>query len=600
MVVALFAIARLGGTMADRDVAAAVWGETSEVTPKDGADATLTRLYAVAGQLTATAKKRGLDGKLRKLPSPRVGSPEAERYQKMITTVDTVEGGTWSGVALPLRAALWEVTITGAPRLDSPLPKAVSWITEQDVTSGGDFVVGDGSNGRIYRLFETAKAPADDELPFASAVTGSGLPEPEGVNPYIRTAWGIGIVAAAFFLAGGALSVWTGNSMSNARNLLMTTNPTLQYELLAAVTEACAADYKAFPNGQQSTVCGNVLQANAVPPKKEGLYGWPDVARAKSVLATAKTCPANPSSDGCNTIWRAAIQVDQMHSWTTGIFEILHSASAYLTGATSVAGSASILVPFLMLVSGIAGVTVALGLGTKQRVAGVWIDNRNRVSLARAQVTMWTVVALAGYGVFALFNIGFAGIAGAAAVAAGASAAEAADIAKFGAFPVIPASVAAALGIAAVSPMLSALILPTKDADLTVRGSEADLRKRGAPFFGAESEGLDKRPSPRLASIADIFMGEEKVNADTVDVSRLQNVVITVTLVLGFFSILVAMTTIDAAQLIGAKASIFKTLPELGATFTSLLFVSHATYLVAKAHDARTPDSTEKSEKKNP
>lgn len=82
-------------------------------------------------------------------------------------------------------------------------------------------------------------------------------------------------------------------------------------------------------------------------------------------------------------------------------------------------------------------------------------------------------------------------------------------------------------------------------------------------------------------------MGEEKANAETVDVSRLQNVVITVTLVLGFFSYLIAQTTVGATQLIGAKSAIFTTLPELGATFTSLLLASHATYLISKAHDAR-------------
>jgi hypothetical protein len=85
-------------------------------------------------------------------------------------------------------------------------------------------------------------------------------------------------------------------------------------------------------------------------------------------------------------------------------------------------------------------------------------------------------------------------------------------------------------------------------------------------------------------------MGEEKANADTVDVSRLQNVVITVTLVLGFFSYLVAMTSsINAATILSATREIFTSLPELGTTFTSLLLVSHATYLVAKAHDSRSP-----------
>ena len=73
--------------------------------------------------------------------------------------------------------------------------------------------------------------------------------------------------------------------------------------------------------------------------------------------------------------------------------------------------------------------------------------------------------------------------------------------------------------------------------------------------------------SPRLASIADIFVGEEKANADTVDVSRLQNVVITVTLVLGFFSLLLEMTSsITATTMLGAKGAVFRRLPELGAT----------------------------------
>ena len=94
-------------------------------------------------------------------------------------------------------------------------------------------------------------------------------------------------------------------------------------------------------------------------------------------------------------------------------------------------------------------------------------------------------------------------------------------------------------------------------------------------------------------------MGEEKANADTVDVSRLQNVVITGTLVLGYFSVLIATMTIDAAKVIGAKQAIFASLPDVNATFASLLLVSHATYLVSKAHDARAPSTTGEPEKKN-
>jgi hypothetical protein len=192
--------------------------------------------------------------------------------------------------------------------------------------------------------------------------------------------------------------------------------------------------------------------------------------------------------------------------------------------------------------------------------------------------------------VFAMFNIGFAGIV-----------ASSADLATYQAFPGIPASIAAALGVATVSPMLSALILPTKDQagkdlEFKINGGTTDLRKRGVPFFGAESAGLDKRQSAALASIADIFMGEEKANADTVDVARLQNVVITITLVLGFFSLLIGMTSnITAPALLGANGAVFTTLPEVGTAFTSLLIASHATYLVAKAFDANDQGPLERN-----
>lgn len=67
---------------------------------------------------------------------------------------------------------------------------------------------------------------------------------------------------------------------------------------------------------------------------------------------------------------------------------------------------------------------------------------------------------------------------------------------------------------------------------------------------------------------------------------------ISATLVLGFFSILVAMTTIGAAELIGAKGSVFTSSPELGETFTALLVASRATYLSTKAHVPRRLNQT--------
>ncbi|WFU51889.1 hypothetical protein [Sinorhizobium terangae] len=306
--------------MADTDVLAIVWGETSGATSKDGSTAAEARLEAVVSKLAAGAKKRGLDNKLRKLPPPRVGATEEARYKRVMATVDAVEAGSWSGATLPARAALWEVTVNGSPRVDQPLPQGVSWITEEGVTSGGDFVTADGSDGRVYRLFESDKVPADHELPFASALTGSGLPQLGGKNPYNRVAWGIGIVAAIVFVLGGALSVWAGRSMSDARNILVTSNPAYQYELLARTTELCAADHKLLPNGAQSAVCGKLLRGNDIPPPTNGQRH--DFPAAVSVLSDAIACPTDPSNDGCNTIWRAALDVSQEHSWRGPIFTL--------------------------------------------------------------------------------------------------------------------------------------------------------------------------------------------------------------------------------------------------------------------------------------
>jgi hypothetical protein len=83
-------------------------------------------------------------------------------------------------------------------------------------------------------------------------------------------------------------------------------------------------------------------------------------------------------------------------------------------------------------------------------------------------------------------------------------------------------------------------------------------------------------------------MGEENANSDTVDVARLQNVLITITLVFGFFSLLLEwMSDIKMVTMLNAREAIFQSLPQLSATFTSLLGLSHATYLISKSHDAR-------------
>jgi hypothetical protein len=440
--------------------------------------------------------------------------------------------------------------------------------------------------GRTIDVFSRAAAPgAAATAPLVNALSGTGVPTGRvaatseaakvDTNRHRKLTWGLGIVGVLFFIAGGAMSALSGLSAAGARNSLQTIDPDRQSAVVLQTAAVCRQDSHALPPTSAAPICQGldaVKTAGDVPKLPSD--------KIDQIFKVARGCHGTGKdgevSSDCSTLWRAAVAADQDQAWKRSYFAWSYAASAYLTSIKADAGSSSIALPFLITIIGIAGLMIALGLGTEGRVAGIWIDSRNRVSLARAQVTLWTAVALSGYLILAMFNVGFAEILDAPR-----------QLADYNAFPSIPGSIAAALGIATGSTMLSPLILNTKvdSADGPVF-EEQDLKKRGTPFFGNASSGLDTNDTPQLASIADIFMGEEEANADSVDVSRLQNVVITITLVMSFFYFLLEqMSNIKMAAMLSAANAIFDSLPPVGATFASLLAVSHATYLVAKSHD---------------
>jgi hypothetical protein len=444
-------------------------------------------------------------------------------------------------------------------------------------------------SGRTIDVFSRA-APvgATGTAPLVNALSGTGLRTGRveatndsgktNPNPRPRMAWFLGIAGVLFFIAGGAMSALSGLSAAGARNSLVTADPGRQSALVLQTADVCRKESQTLPPRPAGPGSKAICQdLDAVKTAIDVLKMPQD--KIDQIFDAARGCHStdkdkNVSSD-CNTLWRAAVAADQDQAWKRSYFAWTYAASAYLTSIKADAGSSSIALPFLITVIGVAGLIIALGLGTKGRVAGVWIDARNRVSLARAQVTLWTAVALSGYLILAMFNVGFAEILPAPQ-----------NIADYSAFPTIPTSIIAALGIATGSTMLSPLILGTKDSRSGPILEEQDLKRRGAPFFGNATSGLSKNDSAKLASITDVFMGEEQGNADTVDVSRLQNVMITITLVLSFFYFLLEeMSNIKINAMLGANNAVFDSLPPLGATFASLLAVSHASYLVAKAYD---------------
>jgi hypothetical protein len=278
--------------------------------------------------------------------------------------------------------------------------------------------------------------------------------------------------------------------------------------------------------------------------------------------------------------------------------------SGWFAKASPTTGSLSLALPTTLLLLAIALLVVALGLGEQGRVFGVWISPQNRMSLARMQVSLWTIVVLGAYAAMTLFNIGMLSepLRVENMLAVGATDPSIRDaatsaVARLVIFPSIPPMILSALGIAVASPMLSALI--TSGAD---KGTSVDLQdetqkkdKSGiGRFVDPTGDGtLEQRPTPMHASLVDFFVGEHENDKHLIDVSRLQNAVITVILVSGYAALLFGFVRdIAPDAIVGAlrdKTSVFPALPDPGGIFTTLLAASHAIYLIAKKATTSTP-----------
>jgi hypothetical protein len=222
----------------------------------------------------------------------------------------------------------------------------------------------------------------------------------------------------------------------------------------------------------------------------------------------------------------------------------------------------------------IVGFLAVLGFALTGRCAGIIIDNRAKVSLSKFQMTLWSVVVISSLITIVALNLHYysVGLNGEQAATLHLRSPEDYD-------PVdikIPAELLVALGISGFSLVATPLILSTKsetpptqaDLDRTLRRlglSETDVSNAGKVFG---------RTKPDLALWADMFRGDELGNAATVDLSKVQQFLITLLLVgtyCGF--LLVALR----------KEGPIGTLPPLSEGFVWLMSISHASYLAFKA-----------------
>lgn len=197
-------------------------------------------------------------------------------------------------------------------------------------------------------------------------------------------------------------------------------------------------------------------------------------------------------------------------------------------------------------------------------ITGVWggvlIDDRNRMSLSRLQLVLWTVVVLAAFMTAALSNIVLDPSGSPLAIA-------------------IPGEVLLAMGISITSLIGTPLILSTKTATPNSNEqaqTEHILASRGVASSILGNEGLIvTKSTPADAQVADLFRGEETGNAAQLDLGKVQMFYVTLILVLTY-AVAIGTTFASTTGLVSA-------LPRVDGSFVALLGLSHAGYLTYKA-----------------
>jgi len=217
----------------------------------------------------------------------------------------------------------------------------------------------------------------------------------------------------------------------------------------------------------------------------------------------------------------------------------------------------------------------ALGIFIRGRPAGILIDDRNRMSLSRLQMTLWTVVILAGWGISAISNASLEAKAPGYLTKTNPSG----KLETFGPLDVaVPPQLWMAMGIAITSLAGTPLILNIK------ANQKPPVLEESARFVSAmdrESQAqtrfvglVAEHRCPEDAVWSDLFTGDEAGNVTAVDLGKVQMFYFTLILIVSY--------TIAVFTLVGRHGAISQ-LPVLSDGAIALLGLSHAGYLGAKA-----------------
>ncbi len=243
--------------------------------------------------------------------------------------------------------------------------------------------------------------------------------------------------------------------------------------------------------------------------------------------------------------------------------------TAFVLVSTALFGLAALLAPWGLFTSwivtmvGLSLFTLVVGHGVTGVWKGAFVDDRNRMSLSRLQMLLWTVVIVSAFGAIAIARLMQVPISQADVV-------RALDVG-------VPQTIWLLLGISTASFIGSPLIKNAqKDPDLQLAPDRQQrlLDAQGHDPTGVTVEGqIVKNKSIQDANFADIFMGETVENANHLDVGKLQMFFFTVLLLFAY--------SLSIGVLL--RSGVPSSLPDVGAGMLPLLGLSHGGYLMSKA-----------------
>ena len=223
------------------------------------------------------------------------------------------------------------------------------------------------------------------------------------------------------------------------------------------------------------------------------------------------------------------------------------------------------LVTWLLLLILLTLFAVIAGHGLTGMWHGLLIDERNKMSLSRLQMILWTVLILSGFLTVALANIAAGGVENPLSIS-------------------IPEELWLLMGISTASLVGSPLIMSTKKVK-EPKGEEQDqtidsmAAEEGVSLEKLKSKVTNKgqlivNKDPKSARLSDMFKGEETGNAAQLDLGKIQMFYFTLILVFAY--------AVALGDLLYSTGNI-DAFPVLSSSMVALLGISHAGYLTNKA-----------------